>query len=101
MFVPAVGDRDSDDLRQNSSASFPPEFYVSFLHNATVKQLIGATSTYSECSNAVDNLFDKTGDVSFFLAISQALASYHQLMFLNDRMPELCCLSWRHLQTRA
>jgi len=62
VFVPAVGDRDSDDLRQNSSALFPPEFYINLLSNATIKQLIGATSTYSECSNPVDNLFDKTGD---------------------------------------
>lgn len=41
MFVPAVGNRDSDDLRQNSSASFPPEFYVTLLRNATVLSKIG------------------------------------------------------------
>lgn len=42
VFAPAVGDRDSDDLRQNSSALFPPEFYVTFLHNATITQRIGS-----------------------------------------------------------
>lgn len=79
VFVPAVGDRDSDDLRQNSSALFPPEFYVTLLHNATIKKLIGATSTYSECSGPVDNLFDKTGDVRF--AHHHKVASYHQVTF--------------------
>ena len=50
MFVPAVGNRDSDDLRQNSSALFPPEFYLNLLANETVKKLIGAESTYGEWS---------------------------------------------------
>ena len=64
VFVPAVGDRDSDDLRQNSSTPnpFPPEFYVSFLRNATVMQKIGAQARYAECSNAVGNQFSRTGD---------------------------------------
>lgn len=43
VFVPAFGDRDVDDLRQNSSALFPPEFYLGFLVNETIKALIGAT----------------------------------------------------------
>ena len=42
VFAPAVGDRDSDDLRQNSSALFPPEFYVTFLRNSTITKLIGS-----------------------------------------------------------
>lgn len=50
VFVPAVGNRDSDDLRQNSSALFPPEFYLNLLANETVKKLIGAESTYGEWS---------------------------------------------------
>ena len=64
VFFPAVGDRDSDDLRQNASSPnpFPPEFYVSFLRNATVMQKIGAQARYSECSNAVGNQFGRTGD---------------------------------------
>ncbi|KAF7794211.1 hypothetical protein EIP86_005343 [Pleurotus ostreatoroseus] len=45
VFIPAVGDRDSDDLRQNSSALFPPEFYVTFLHNSTITTLIGSEVT--------------------------------------------------------
>ncbi|KAF8184810.1 alpha/beta-hydrolase [Pholiota molesta] len=48
LFVPAVGDRDSDDLRQNSSALFPPEFYVNFLHTASIKKKIGAETRYQE-----------------------------------------------------
>ncbi|RDX52343.1 alpha/beta-hydrolase [Lentinus brumalis] len=64
LFIPAVGDRDSDDLRQNASSPnpFPPEFYVNFLRNATVMQKIGAQARYSECSNAVGNQFGRTGD---------------------------------------
>ena len=64
VFVPAVGDRDSDDLRQNSSALFPPEFYVKFLHNQTIKDLIGAESNYEECADLPFELFTTTGDVS-------------------------------------
>ncbi|KAG7445250.1 alpha/beta-hydrolase [Guyanagaster necrorhizus] len=62
IFVPAVGDRDSDDLRQNSSALFPPSFYIDFLANTTVKKSIGATSDYSECPDAPYELFVRTGD---------------------------------------
>lgn len=47
MFFAAVGDRDSDDLRQNSSTPnpFPPEFYVKFLRNATILDKIGAQAS--------------------------------------------------------
>ncbi|KAF8881135.1 Alpha/Beta hydrolase protein [Mucidula mucida] len=62
LFIPAIGDRDSDDLRQNSSALFPPSFYVDFLHNPTVKRRIGAESQYSECPDAPFDFFVKTGD---------------------------------------
>jgi len=62
VFVPAVGDRDSEDLRQNASAPFPPEYYVNYLADVSVLSKIGATSTYSECSTSVDDLFVKTGD---------------------------------------
>ena len=80
LFAPAVGDRDSDDLRQNSSALFPSESYVTFLRNATVMKLIGAEvrasreqgmhrltrwfgqARYSECAGSVGNQFSRTGD---------------------------------------
>ncbi|KAJ7178167.1 alpha/beta-hydrolase [Mycena filopes] len=62
LFIPGVGDRDSDDLRQNSSALFPPEFYVKYLANPRVKAAIGAESNYSECASAPGRLFGKTGD---------------------------------------
>ncbi|KAF7343278.1 hypothetical protein MVEN_01759900 [Mycena venus] len=62
LFIPAVGNRDSDDLRQNSSALFPPEFYLNYLALADVKAKIGAESNYSECANAPDRLFGRTGD---------------------------------------
>ncbi|KAF9011691.1 alpha/beta-hydrolase [Cyathus striatus] len=62
VFVPAVGDRDSDDLRQNSSALFPPEFYVNFLRQPDIMQKIGAQVKYQECPDAPFELFEKTGD---------------------------------------
>ena len=64
VFVPAVGDRDSDDLRQNSSALFPPEYYVNFLQQASVMKKIGAQAQYSECPDPPYELFTHTGDVS-------------------------------------
>ncbi|KAF9452095.1 alpha/beta-hydrolase [Macrolepiota fuliginosa MF-IS2] len=62
VFVPAVGDRDSDDLRQNSSALFPPEFYVNFLRDPKTRQKIGAEVTYNECPDAPFEKFVTTGD---------------------------------------
>lgn len=37
-----MGDRDADDLRQNASALFPPEYYVAYLQNPEVMARIGA-----------------------------------------------------------
>ncbi|THG99697.1 hypothetical protein EW026_g2696 [Hermanssonia centrifuga] len=63
VFVPAVGNRDSDDLRQNSSALFPPEFYVNLLQ---FEQTLGLSQTfqvtYRECAGSVDDQFSRTGD---------------------------------------
>ena len=64
VLVPAVGNRDSDDLRQNSSALFPPEFYVNYLQTPAIQNKIGAETTYQECPDAPFNLFVTTGDVS-------------------------------------
>ncbi|KAJ7206486.1 alpha/beta-hydrolase, partial [Mycena pura] len=62
LFIPAVGNRDSDDLRQNSSALFPPEFYVNYLGQASVRTAIGAEVAYSECPDPPFELFTRTGD---------------------------------------
>ncbi|KXN82867.1 Carboxypeptidase S1 [Leucoagaricus sp. SymC.cos] len=62
VFVPAVGDRDSDDLRQNSSALFPPEFYIDFLNQPQIRSKIGAEVKYSECPDAPFERFVTTGD---------------------------------------
>lgn len=62
VLVPAVGNRDIDDLRQNSSTPnpFPPNFYMDFLNLASIKQAIGAIPTFADCSNTP--LFTDTGD---------------------------------------
>ena len=64
VLEPATIGRDFDDLRQSDDSPnpFPPEFYVSFLRNATIMQKIGAQARYSECSNAVGSQFSRTGD---------------------------------------
>jgi hypothetical protein len=67
IFIPAVGDLDLNDLRQNSSALFPPEFYVDFLQQAFIQRKIGAEVQYQECPDAPFELFDNTGDVRFYL----------------------------------
>ncbi|KAK7680316.1 hypothetical protein QCA50_016556 [Cerrena zonata] len=64
LFSPAVGDRDSDDLRQSGSSDtpFPPEFFITFLRNTTILNKIGAQPTirFQECGGG--NLFSRTGD---------------------------------------
>ncbi|KAG6852004.1 hypothetical protein C0991_004260, partial [Blastosporella zonata] len=63
VFVPAVGNRDSEDLRQNGSTPlFPPEYYVDFLGQASIRKLIGAEVAYGECPDPPYELFAKTGD---------------------------------------
>ncbi|KAG1822825.1 Alpha/Beta hydrolase protein [Suillus subaureus] len=62
VFVPAVGDYDSYDIRQNSSALFPPEYYVHYLRKKDVMKKIGAQVKYKECPDAPYEEFVKTGD---------------------------------------
>lgn len=60
---PAFGNLDPYDLRQNSSALFPPEYYVNYLSLPEVVSAIGAEPVYQECPDAPFELFVKTGDV--------------------------------------
>ena len=70
VYLPAIGDRNSEDLRQysNSSTVFPSDIYINFLRQASIQKKIGAGVEYVECSAAID-LFDDTGDVRFLLGI--------------------------------
>jgi hypothetical protein len=61
----AVIDREPYALRQNASAPFPPEYYVDFLQQASIRNKIGADVLYQQCSDAASDLFGKTGDVRF------------------------------------
>ncbi|KAG6901228.1 hypothetical protein C0995_015045 [Termitomyces sp. Mi166 len=63
LFVPAIGNRDPYDLRQDSSEPFPPEFYVNYLGLSSVTTAIGAEVAYGECPDPPFELFAKTGDV--------------------------------------
>ena len=71
--APAFGDRDPYDLRQNSSALFPPEYYVNYLTNPDVMSEIGAETTYQECPDAPYELFVPTGDVCVWPSTSNSV----------------------------
>ncbi|KAF7311281.1 Carboxypeptidase S1 [Mycena kentingensis (nom. inval.)] len=62
LFIPAVGNRDPNDLRQTAPGSFPSEIYTTYLGQASVRTAIGAEVAYGECPNAPFNLFARTGD---------------------------------------
>ncbi|KAG2345234.1 alpha/beta-hydrolase [Suillus weaverae] len=62
LYYPAVEGYDQHDLRQNSSALFPPEYYVDYLREMDVMKKIGAEVRYEECANAPMEQFAKTGD---------------------------------------
>ena len=64
VLIPAVGNHDINDLRQNASALFPPEYYVDYLVRADVRKAIGAETEYGECPDAPYIPFSRTGDVS-------------------------------------
>jgi len=58
-----MGNYDPYDLQQNSSALFPPEYYVDYLHTPAVMKQIGAESNYGECPDAPYYRVINTGDV--------------------------------------
>ncbi|KAG0697137.1 Alpha/Beta hydrolase protein [Suillus ampliporus] len=62
VLTPAVGDYDAYDLRQNSPASFPPEYYSYYLSEKNVMKKIGAQVQYEECPIAPSELVTETGD---------------------------------------
>ncbi|KAG6326546.1 hypothetical protein ID866_12543 [Astraeus odoratus] len=62
VYVPAIGNYDPYDLRQNSSALFPPEYYVNYLQTPAIQKQIGAETKYSECSSKPYDLVINTGD---------------------------------------
>lgn len=62
VLTAAIGNYDPYDLRQNSSALFPPEYYVKYLSIESVKKQIGAETTYKECPNRQYYKIINTGD---------------------------------------
>ncbi|KAI6002114.1 Alpha/Beta hydrolase protein [Pisolithus albus] len=62
VLTPAIGNYDPYDLRQNSSALFPPEYYVNYLAIESVKERIGAETVYEECPNKPYIKIVNTGD---------------------------------------
>ncbi|KAL4071737.1 Alpha/Beta hydrolase protein [Scleroderma yunnanense] len=62
VYTPAMGNYDPYDLRQNSSALYPPEYYLTYLSIPAVMKRIGAESQYNECADAPYNLIYDAGD---------------------------------------
>lgn len=62
LYYPAVNGYDQNDLRQNSSVLFPPEYYVDYLRENHVMKNIGAEVKYEACADAPMEQFAKTGD---------------------------------------
>ncbi|KAF8919845.1 Alpha/Beta hydrolase protein [Mucidula mucida] len=65
VFLPLVGDREADDLRQNSSTGkvFPPTFYADFIRDKGVKKLIGAKgATFDQCDSSAHFRFAASGE---------------------------------------
>jgi hypothetical protein len=99
IFTPAIGDRDQYDLRQNASALFPPEYYTKYLADRSVLKKIGATSTYSECSDSVNTNFSKTADVRD--KVDDAIIYLIRILYQGARtiLPELSTLVNSRLKT--
>ncbi|KAI6002116.1 Alpha/Beta hydrolase protein [Pisolithus albus] len=62
VLTPAMGNYDPYDLRQNSTALFPPQYYSKYLSIESVKERIGAETTYTNCSGEAYSKIIKTGD---------------------------------------
>ncbi|KAI1846991.1 hypothetical protein JX265_006812 [Neoarthrinium moseri] len=70
-------DFDPYDVRSGSNDPNPPETYTTYLARADVKKAIGASSTYQECPNSVNQKFFTTGDYprSFVSTLSKVVQS--------------------------
>jgi carboxypeptidase C (cathepsin A) len=55
-------DFDPYDVREPSNDPYPPETYATYLARPAIKSAIGASSTYTECSNPAYYKFSATGD---------------------------------------
>ncbi|KAG1757895.1 Alpha/Beta hydrolase protein [Suillus lakei] len=62
LYNSVMNSYDPYDLRQNSSALFPPEYYVDYLHEKHVMKKIGAEVMYDKCPDAPYYQFINTGD---------------------------------------
>lgn len=58
----ASADFDPYDVRASSDDPNPPETYADYLAKAAVRKAIGASTTYTECSNPANVKFSATGD---------------------------------------
>ena len=64
LYSSIVNDSDLDvyDVRAPSDDPNPPETYLAYLNDTTVKSKIGATSQFQECADDPYNKFSSTGD---------------------------------------
>ncbi|KAK0195395.1 Alpha/Beta hydrolase protein [Armillaria mellea] len=87
VFNPTVGDRNPNDLRQNSSTPsdevVPPTFYLDYLHDSNVRDLIGAQVTYDQCDDSVKTRFSRNGETGrSFLSNLAEIASEGKVKLL-------------------
>ena len=91
-----------NDLRQNSSALFPPESYIDFLHQADIQKKIGAETQYLECPDAPYNLFVNTGDVGFlptiFIPVDTIYGELNKIQDARTCLPQLGALANSRLE---
>jgi hypothetical protein len=74
------------DLREPSTNPFPPQTYVAYLQDATVRSKIGAQTDYQACPDAPFNQIVNTGDskpASLF-KLQSVLANHSQTLVLSS-----------------
>ncbi len=82
-----MGDRDPNDLRQNSSTPsddvVPPTFYLDYLDDKNVLDLIGAQVSYDQCDDSVKARFSRNGETGrSFLSNLAEIASEGKVKLL-------------------
>ncbi|KIK29406.1 hypothetical protein PISMIDRAFT_480498 [Pisolithus microcarpus 441] len=92
VLTPVIGNYDPYDLRQNSTAFFPPQYYSEYLSIESVKKQIGAETAYTNCSNEAYFKIIKTGDFArtFLPDLSQLANSGLKILIWAGDVDIIC-----------